>query len=129
MILLDTHAIFWTTSEPYRLSSKAREAIAQARATTGIAVATITLLELARLAHSGRIAVSVTVEKFVTETISRVIVIPMTPEIVAITVRLPATFPKDPADRVIAATALAEGIPLVTADQQIRESGVVETVW
>jgi len=44
-------------------------------------------------------------------------------------VRLPPEFPKDPSDRLIAATAMVEGMPLVTADQRIRKSKVLETVW
>ncbi len=89
----------------------------------------MTLLELARLAENHRIAVSGSVERFLAEAASRVTIKPMTPEIVTLAVRLPATFPKDPGDLVIAATAMVEGIPLVTADQRIRESGVVETIW
>jgi PIN domain nuclease of toxin-antitoxin system len=53
----------------------------------------------------------------------------MTPEITAVAVRLPIGYPKDPADRVIASTAIVEGMPLVTADQQIRHSKAVETIW
>ena len=53
----------------------------------------------------------------------------MTPEIAALAVRLPETYPKDPADRLIGATAIVEGVPLVTADKQIRQAKVVETIW
>jgi len=42
---------------------------------------------------------------------------------------LPSSFPKDPADRLIAATAMVEGAPLVTADEQIRQAKVVQTIW
>jgi PIN domain nuclease of toxin-antitoxin system len=42
---------------------------------------------------------------------------------------LPDKFPKDPADRLIAATAMAEAMALVTADMRIRRAKVVETVW
>lgn len=129
MILLDTHAFFWMTSEPHRLSKKAVEAIREERAGTGVAIATISLLELARLAEDHRIALSQSIERFLSEAVSRVIVKPMTPEIVGLAVRLPSTFPKDPADRVIAATAMADGATLVTADQKIRDSGAVRTVW
>jgi PIN domain nuclease of toxin-antitoxin system len=69
------------------------------------------------------------VESFVRETVARVIVKPMTPEIAALAVRLPAGFPKDPADRLIAATAIVEGVPLVTADERIRQTKVVQTIW
>jgi PIN domain nuclease of toxin-antitoxin system len=129
MILLDTHALLWMASEPERLSEKAREAIREARQNSGVAVATITLWELAWLAQNHRIKVLGTVESFVRETVARVIVMPMTPEIAALAVRLPGEYPKDPADRVIGSTAIIEGWPLVTADAQIRRAGVVPTIW
>lgn len=116
-------------SDPKRLSSKAREAIRHARQHSGVAVATITLWELAWLAHSGRLQVLSSVDAFVREIVARVILKPMTPEITAVAVRLPIGYPKDPADRVIASTAIVEGMPLVTADQQIRRSKAVETIW
>jgi PIN domain nuclease of toxin-antitoxin system len=134
MILLDTHVLFWTTNDSKRLSRRAREAILEARGeqgrhNAGIAVATITVWELAWLAQHGRIAVAISVESFVRELVARVILRPVTPEIAALSVRLPDGFPKDPADRLIAATAMVEGMPLVTADARIRQAKVVETVW
>jgi PIN domain nuclease of toxin-antitoxin system len=129
VILLDTHVLLWMASDPKRLSVRAREAIRQARQNTGVAVATITLWELAWLAQHGRIQVLSSVESFVRETVSRVILRPMTPEIAAVAVRLPVGYPKDPADRLIGSTAIVEGMPLVTADQQIRRTKAVETIW
>ena len=129
MIVLDTHALLWMAGDPKRLSKRAHRAIAEARESTGIAIATITLWEIAWLAHHHRIAVVGSVESFVRETVARVILRPATPEIAAVAVRLPAPFPKDPSDRLIAATAMVEGMPLITADTRIRRSKVVETVW
>jgi len=129
VILLDTHVLIWMSSDPKRLSKKAREAIREARQKTGIAAASITLWELAWLAENRRILVSGSVESFVRETISRVIVMPMTPEIVALAVRLPSDYLKDPADRLIASTAIVDGIPLVTADERVRQAKVVQTIW
>ena len=129
MILLDTHVLVWMASEPKQLSRQARQAIREARQTTGVAVATITLWELAWLAENGRIQISVSVESFVRQTIARVILKPITPEIAALAVRLPAAFFKDPADRLITSTAMTEGTPLVTADARIRQSKLVQTIW
>jgi PIN domain nuclease of toxin-antitoxin system len=129
MILLDTHVLLWMASDDKRLSKRAHEAIRKARQDTGIAVATITLWELAWIAQNGRIAVVGSVESFVRELAARVILRPVTPEIAALSVRLPEAFPKDPADRLIAATAMVDGMPLVTADMRIRRSKVVETIW
>ncbi|MGD1214153.1 MAG: type II toxin-antitoxin system VapC family toxin [Terriglobales bacterium] len=129
MILLDTHVLIWMASDPKRLSKKAREAIRDARQNTGVAVATITLWELAWLAENGRIQVVGSIESFVRETVTRVILQPITPEIAALSLQLPAGFPKDPADRLIAATAIVEGMLLVTADERIRQAKVVQTIW
>ncbi|HXW89410.1 MAG TPA: PIN domain-containing protein [Terriglobales bacterium] len=66
-------------------------------------------------------------ESFVRETVAQVIL--FTSEIAALAVRLPAAFPKDPADRLINSTAMTEGTPLVTADARIRQSKLVQTIW
>jgi PIN domain nuclease of toxin-antitoxin system len=139
VILLDTHVLIWMSSEPKRLSKRAREAIREARdrsgreksgrEDSGIAVAAITLWELAWLANSGRLRVAGSVESYVRETVSRVIVKPITAEIAALAVQMPADFPKDPADRMIVATAAVEGLTLVTADERIQQAKRVSTIW
>jgi PIN domain nuclease of toxin-antitoxin system len=111
------------------LSAKARQQIIDARRNTGLAVAHITLWELAWLAEHQRVLYSGSVESFVRETVSRVEVKPMTPEIAAVAAHLPDNYPKDPSDRLIGSTAIAEGMTLITADEKIRNSGMVDCVW
>jgi PIN domain nuclease of toxin-antitoxin system len=79
MILLDTHALIWMSADPKRLSKKAQDAIREVRQSSGLAIATITLWELALLAERGRIHVAGTVESFVRQTASRVILRPIPP--------------------------------------------------
>lgn len=54
-------------------------------------------------------------------------VLPLTPEIAVASTALGDL--RDPSDRLIAATALTHGVPLVTKDERIQRSGVVATIW
>ena len=129
MILLDSHVLIWLALQPEKLSARAKDAIRTARREGGLAVAAITLWEIAWLAHNGRIQTSATVESFVRECTAKVTVLPMSPTIAALAVSFPDTFPKDPQDRLIGATALNEGIALVTHDKLMRKSGLIQTIW
>jgi PIN domain nuclease of toxin-antitoxin system len=129
MILLDTHIVVWLAFEPDRLSKRAKEAVRAARLEGGLAIASITLFELAWLAEKGRIETSLSVESFVRMCASKTTVVPITPEIAARAVSFPDSYPKDPQDRLIGATALVEGIELVTHDKLIKKSGLVPVIW
>lgn len=130
MILLDTHVVVWLALEPARISKKARAAIEETRqAAEGLAVSDITLLEIATIDNKGRIKLNTSLEAFLAEVETRFIVMPMTGRICAGALALPTTYPKDPADRVIGATALVEGLALITADDGIRRSKALNTIW
>jgi len=129
VILLDTHALVWAVAESKRLSRAAAAAIRKARAEDGVAVAAITLWELAALVARGRIQAYGTVEASVRLLVEGVTVKPLTVEIAALATQFPDDYPRDPADRLIGATARAEGLILITQDEQIRRSALLKTVW
>lgn len=129
MILVDTHVVLWLAVEERRISAKARAAIIKARTEDGLAISGITLLELTILASKGRIQVSAGIESLLREVEARFAVLPITARVCMAAMGLPPAYPKDPADRIIAATAIAEGLPLITADRGIRGSKALRTVW
>jgi len=131
VILLDSHVVTWMVIEPKHLSRLAASAIRRARRSEGIALAAISLWELAMLFSQGRVKGQGTAEASVRTLIERsgVEVRPITPEIAALAWQFPQDFPHDPADRLIAATARAEGMTLITRDQRIRQSPLIKTLW
>lgn len=130
MILVDTHVVLWLSLEPARMSRKAVAIIEETRRSgEGLAISDMTLLEIAVIESKQRIQLSASLETFLTEVESRFVVLPITGRICVRAMRLPATYPKDPADRIIGATALVEGISLVTADSDIRKSKALLTIW
>jgi PIN domain nuclease of toxin-antitoxin system len=131
VILLDTHVLVWAAIEPKRLSRSAASAIRRARASDGIAIASISLWELASLFARRRIETYGTVEAAVAQVLETmgVIVKSLTPEIAVLAAQFPDSYPRDPADRLIGATALAEGIALVTEDAKILQTALLKTIW
>ncbi len=130
MILVDTHVVVWLAFDQARLSTKARAAIDDARQNgDGLAICDITLLELAALFRKGRIRLEISLESFLDEVEARFVVFPISGRACARALVLPAAYPKDPADRIIGATALVEGLSLLTADRKIRQAHAVRTIW
>jgi len=130
LILLDTHVALWLLSDPDLLSKNAKAAIDEARqGGEGMAICGITLLEIATAYGKGRISMAMSLESFLRDLEERFAILPITAFACARTLTLPASYPKDLADRVIGATALVEGLALVTADNAIRRARAVRTIW
>lgn len=127
-VLLDTHVLHWWSAEPTKLSHAAAAAVQEADA---VAVAAITWYELAWLARHDRIRVIVPVRSWLEELSRHVLTIGVTPAVAEAAVALPASFPGDPADRLIYATAIEHGWRLVTKDRRLRDhrQGRQVTLW
>ena len=128
MTVLDTHAWIWWVSEPARLGKGARRLLDGAKR---VGVPAICCLEIATLAARGRITLDRPPLEWMHEALAlpRVELLALTPAAALKAAALPSTFPGDPADRLVVATALLEAAILVTRDHRIRRSGLVETVW
>ena len=116
-VLLDTHVLHWWASEPDRLSARATQAIESA---DELAVSAISWYELAWLARHDRITLAIPVRSWLDGLAADIRTVPISPAIAATAVELPEAFPGDPADRMIYATAIERGWPLVTKDRRLR---------
>jgi PIN domain nuclease of toxin-antitoxin system len=125
--LLDTHAVLWIAESSPRLSPKVR-ALAAKGAADDFAVAAISLLEIARKARSGEIDLAPDPAAWLEDLGYRFQVLPLTPRIAWRAVELDWSH-RDPADRLICATALEHKIPLVTHDLEITRWGGVPVIW
>ena len=129
VILLDSHVLIWAVSDLKRLSATAASAIRRARRGGGLAVSAISTYEVAWQMANGRVQGYGTVEASLLRFLEGVTVRPVTPEIAALAAQFPSDYPSDPSDRLIGATARAEGMTLVTRDERIRRSPLIRTVW
>jgi PIN domain nuclease of toxin-antitoxin system len=130
--ICDTHILLFWAHEPERLSSPARQALELGRNQGELAIADISLWELALLHERGRLVLpaDVTAGFYMKQLLAalRLQVLPITTEI-ALLSRSSLFQHGDPADRLIAATALQLGAPLITADTKLRALTELDTLW
>lgn len=131
MILLDTHAWLWMSSEPKKLSKEATRAIRRGASGGGLAIAAFSLYETAWLFASGRVRSTRTAAQALQRMVeaTRVETLELSWEVAATAAQLPESLTGDPGDRLIVATALVHAIPLVTKDSRIADSGVCKVIW
>jgi PIN domain nuclease of toxin-antitoxin system len=130
LIVLDTHALVFDALTPSRLSARARKAIDLAFTTRELACCDISLWEITMLIARGRLDPGMDARQFLDDLLAarRISVLSITPEI-AVQSQSHEFSHGDPADRLIAATALSYRAPLVTSDSRLRKHKGLTTVW
>lgn len=124
---LDTHAVLWSIAGDPRLGAKARDLITHSKR-FDLIISDIVLLEISYLSAKGRIEDADGIDTLLAEVAESFRVVPISPEIARLALELDLPH-GDPFDRVIAATAKAHAMPLLTRDRSITNSGAVTTLW
>jgi len=130
VILLDTHAALWVEMAPEKLSRKAKARLLAAE-TAGetLAISCMTLWEIAGKHMRNQLELAVPCEQFLSELEKDFEVLAIDKQVALFAARLSDPFPHDPMDRLIAGTALANGLTLITADGKIRKANACKTIW
>jgi PIN domain nuclease of toxin-antitoxin system len=131
VIVLDTHALVWWVNGDDTLSKKAKAAIERELDGGQIIVSAISAWEIAMLVEREKLVLSMDVASWLTtvSAIDAVRFMPVDVEIGLKSIDLLGEFHKDPADRMIVATARKLAVPLVTRDEKIRVYKHVKTIW
>ena len=131
MILIDTHALVWWQESSARLSSKALSVITREAHHGTLVISAFSFWEIALLIEHNRLALSSNLSDWIAkvEAKKRTRFVPVDNRIAVASVQLPAGLHKDPADRIIVATAMLLDIPVVTADRQLRAYSHIRTIW
>ena len=132
MIAIDTHVLVWlATGTRQMISKKAMKRITEELDRGEIWVSAISAWEIAMLVERERLVLSLDVESWLGKIneIDALRFQPVNNKIAIESVRLPGEFHKDPADRMIVATARTMGLALVTADEKIQAYPHVNSVW
>jgi len=129
-VLLDTHVFLWWLSKRERLSPAQRDLIQAADTRSPLLVSDISLWEVAMLQGRGRINLHIPLREWLNKAVAPPLVrrCGISPAIAAEVAALPASFHRDPADRILVATARVFGATLLTHDQRIIDAALVDTV-
>lgn len=131
MILMDTCAIVWDALEPTKLTNKAIDAIDKADQHNALVISDISIWEISMLIKKGRIEVATTAANFINLFLQSrsVTVKSISPEIAELSVNFDNEINNDPVDRIIAATSIIYNAQLVTADKDLLNSKLLDTLW
>ena len=128
--LLDTHVLIWWLNGRERLSPAQREVVESAGSQTPLLVSDISLWEVATLHGLGRIRLTLPLREWLDRAVAPPLVrrLGISPAIAAELATLPGSFHRDPADRILVATARVLGATLLTQDRRIVDAALVDTL-
>ena len=131
MIVLDTHVWVLFVSNPELLSKRAKKSLDTAMEEKGILISSISTWELAVLVAKKRLRLTLDVTDWIakSEALPFITFIPVDNSVAIKSVNLPQPLHSDPADRIIIATAISMGAPLVTKDKKMLKYPHVQTIW
>jgi PIN domain nuclease of toxin-antitoxin system len=125
--LLDTHAWVWWISGDPRLAVREREVLDSLSPSERPVLADISLWEVATLVERGRLELDLDLERWlaIASAPATVELARVTPAVAAEVARLPERFHRDPADRLIVATARVRKLSVLTRDRKITGARIV----
>ncbi len=131
MILLDTHALLWWLKGVKRLSKRASSLIAKEQQHGDLAISAISVWEICLIVKAKRLVLHTDIDVWLADlaAVPNLQIISVDSHIAKTSVFLPDWPHKDPADRIIVATALRLDVPIITADSKIRAYSYVQTIW
>jgi PIN domain nuclease of toxin-antitoxin system len=131
LIVLDTHTWIWWVASPEQLSEQARQEIDQAMERQEIYISSISAWEVSLLVRKGKLELTIPVEDWIarSEALPFVEFVPLDNRIALRSNQLAGEIHDDPADRIIIATALTLGAPLISKDTKIRAYPHLKTIW
>ena len=131
MIVLDTHVLVWWVSGAAKLTGRARRAIDGALRRGQVIASAISIFEIATAVRRGRLELGLPLDQWLADMVvlPELHIEPLSAAIAQAAGQLGDPFPGDPADRLIAATALSLKAKVVTADERLRRSPAIAAVW
>jgi len=131
VIVLDTHALVWWVADAAKLSVRAKRTIGAALREGPVTASAISLFEIATAVRRGRLMLGVAGEQWLADLrmLPELHFEPVSAGIAELAGSFDDAAPGDPADRIIAATAIALESRLVTADRRLRRTPRLQAVW